>query len=228
MKLFDENSIFGRFCMKAGNVILVNLQFILTLIPVVTAGAGLCSMYYCMLRLVRYGDIFPIKDFWRSFRENFKKATITWLVLILLALFLFVDYRIAMQMPGIGLLCQIVVGAFSMMMLLLTMYLFPVMAGFEGKVRELMKYAFFFVGKNIGLAIMIAGINLVPLACTYVFFKWFALWAFLWCFFGFSFFAYINSFFFMRLFRDYLEPLEEEGSVQFDEKILEDMKKLGI
>lgn len=230
MKIFDNDSIFGRLCAKVGVVILVNVQFVFTIIPIVTAGAGFCAMYHCMLRLVRYGEVRFFADFWKSFRQNFKKATLTWLLFLAAIVILAVDLRISIYMTGIWKSFRFAVGGACLALFLIALYIFPVMAAFEGTLRELLKNSIFFIGKNIFSAAIIAGMNAVPLFLTYQFFEWMPLTAFLWCFFGFALVSCINSVFFLKLFEEYLEPVEVPKKERQEncKKTLKEMKRLGI
>ena len=201
LAFLNNDSTFGKICTFIGTVILVNLMFVLTLIPLITAGAGFCAMYYSMLKLVRYKEINPFEEFYHGFKDNFKKATLSWIGILALAIFFFVDLRICSYMDGVLKNCVFVVWAGIIALAVIAMYLFPVMASFEGKIRTCIKNSVFFIG-------------ILPLS------------AFIWCVCGFAMIAFVNSMFLMRLFSKYLDPLDEEEERNNERKILEDMRKL--
>lgn len=226
LHFLDSESTFGRICAFLGSVIVVNLLFILTLIPVVTAGAGLCGLYYAMLRLVRHKEISPVADFFRGFRENFKKATLAFLILAVLAVLLLVELRICPFMPSPLRYCAAALYAGLFVLLVLAVYLFPVMAAFESRLRGLAKLSIFFaVGDPLGTAGVVL-LNVVPLALTYLLPALLPLAAFLWCMGGFAFVAFANAAIMMRRFRRYLEPLPSEREEAERKRILEEMKML--
>lgn len=227
--IFEQNNLFGRFCGKIGSIILVNLLFIISLLPVITVGAGMCAMYYSMLSLVRYGDINPVKIFWKGFRQNFKQATATWFLIIIVVLLFYADFRITTYMTGGMRIFQIMVGAVGIVTVLVIMYLFPIMATFEGKLRDLLKNCIYFIGKNPVTALMIAVFNICPMVLTYVFFEYLPLSAFLWCAIGFSLVAFINANFLYRLFKVNLDVIDNEKNIyKNDKKQLIEMEKLGM
>ena len=55
-EFFGNDSLFGRIFGTLGNMITVNLLFIVCSIPVITFGASFTSMYYALLRNLKYGD----------------------------------------------------------------------------------------------------------------------------------------------------------------------------
>ena len=61
LAFLNNDSTFGKICTFIGTVILVNLMFVLTLLPMITADAGFCAMYYSILKIVRY--ILPLSAF---------------------------------------------------------------------------------------------------------------------------------------------------------------------
>ena len=226
LSFLNNDSAFGRFCTVIGTIILVNLMFVVTLIPVITAGAGFCAMYYSMLKLVRYKEINPFAEFFQGFKDNFKKATLAWLGVAALAVFLMADLRICSYMTGMLHNCVFVVWIGIIALAVIAMYLSPVMASFEGKIRDSIKNSVFFAGSNILYVLIIAFLNIAPMVLTYLYLSLLPLWAFIWCLCGFALVAFINSMFFMRLFEKYLTPLEEDEEAANERKILEDMRRL--
>ena len=81
----DNDSFFGRFMTKLGIIIAANIMFVLLSIPFFTIGAGFSALYYVMFRTLRSeGVVNPFKEFWTGLRVNFKQATISWILFVLL------------------------------------------------------------------------------------------------------------------------------------------------
>ena len=57
------------------DLLLLNFLFIITSIPIFTIGASLCALYSVNLKMTRKEESYVIKDFFRSFRQNFRQAT---------------------------------------------------------------------------------------------------------------------------------------------------------
>ena len=77
--LFDPESqimqILSRFC----DIVILNLVFLLTCIPIFTIGAANTALYDVVFRMDtdREGKLLP--TYFHSFRENFRQSTILWL-----------------------------------------------------------------------------------------------------------------------------------------------------
>lgn len=204
LSFLDNDSKFGQICTWTGTIIAANLLFIVTLIPIVTAGAGLCALYYTMLKLVRYKEVNPFRVFIRGFRENFKTATLAWVLLLLFGLFLTADLRICSFMSGMLHGCVYVIYAAGIAAGVIALYLFPVMASFRGGLFASVRNSMFFAGKNFLYVLIIACVTTVPMFMTYVHADMLPLYAFLWCLFGFALTAFCNSLLLMRLFAPHL------------------------
>ena len=90
-----------RFLNKLTDLVFLNFLFLLCSLPVVTMGASLTAMYAVNLRSVREGDGYVAKRFFAAFRENFRQATVCWLIVLGTALLLFVDV-VFWQRSGMG------------------------------------------------------------------------------------------------------------------------------
>ena len=63
------------------SLIKVNLLFFLFCIPVITIPAAYCAMTRIIVSMVRDKEHFLWTDFWNTFRKEFKKATVSGLIL---------------------------------------------------------------------------------------------------------------------------------------------------
>ena len=96
---------------------------------------------------------------------------------------------------------------------ILALYIFPVIAAFANTLRNLLKNAFLFAFMHFPSTLTIAVISILPMYMTYRDLKLLPLYACCWFFFGFGLPAYINSFFFYRMFRPYIETSENEEAI---------------
>ena len=75
-------SLFDRIFGFLGQLIALNLLWIVCSLPVITAGASTTALFYCTLKLHKDGDIRVIYDFFRSFKQNFKQSTLIWILML--------------------------------------------------------------------------------------------------------------------------------------------------
>ena len=209
MNIFNENGMFSRFFGKIGDILILNVLFLICSLPVVTFGISLTSMQYAFLRKIQYPDSSPARDFFRSFRRNFLQATLAWLLVIAFAFVVLVD--INMFRPGgvrpftpmyylflmIG-----VIGIFT------ALYLFPVIAAFENTLLNLCVQSFFLAAKNILWTLLIAAVTFLPLYFTLTDPQLLLATFIVWLLFGFGFLGWVNSFIYYHVFRPWLPAPE--------------------
>lgn len=61
----------------------LNILVFLCCIPVVTAGAAMCSMHTVLLKIYRNEDKRVVTDFFHAMKANFKNGTILWMLFLL-------------------------------------------------------------------------------------------------------------------------------------------------
>lgn len=85
-RIFDMDSPVMRFLGRLADLMILNLVTLLCCLPVVTIGASLTAMHYVLLKMVRNEESYIVRSFFKSFKENFKQATVIWLIILLLSL----------------------------------------------------------------------------------------------------------------------------------------------
>ena len=120
---------------KAADIVIINLLFIPTSLPVVTIGASASAMCYVMQRLSKNEEGYTAKDYFKAFWQNLKKGTQLWLLMLpVLVLMvwniwaLMVNYRL---FPGwiVGL-----TGMGSLIVLMVMLYIFPLQGRTTGRI----------------------------------------------------------------------------------------------
>lgn len=127
--IFHLDSPLWNILNKITDVIVLSLLFIITSIPVVTAGAALTALYYQMFRLSEDTEGNIVRGYFKTFGENFKKATPAWIVCLLTGLLLAGDFYICikMQMPAARFFMAVLLVAAVLFGMFLT-YFFPLLS----------------------------------------------------------------------------------------------------
>ncbi len=142
-KLFRMDSPLMRFLTKIADLMVLNILFCVTSIPLITIGASWTALYSVTLKMVRDEEGSVSRSYFRSFRQNFRQATLLWLgVLVVLAL-LVLDIRILNGMsegtaPG---LLRVGVEILALLGIMVLQYLFPSLARFEASLADTLKNA---------------------------------------------------------------------------------------
>ena len=94
MKFFDIDGPLMQGLTKIADLMILNFLTILCCIPVVTAGAAFTALHYMVLKLARNEEGYIAKGFFKSFKENFRQATIIWILVLISVAFIIFDYLI--------------------------------------------------------------------------------------------------------------------------------------
>ena len=219
---FNYDNPVWRFIGKFWDLILLNVLFIVCSIPVFTIGASTTAVYYVTLKLVRDEEGYTIRSFFKSFKENFKQATIIWLVLMAAGCVLFVDFFFFVRIPSGTLTFRTVMlaifGGMSIVWGAITLYVFPLQARFYNSVKRTLFNAFFMSIRHflqtIGMAAIDVGIVVISLFLVPQI-------GILLILFGFPLLAFINSFFLKHIFERYMpeeEPVDTELRPLFEDE----------
>lgn len=142
-KLFRMDSPLMRFLTKIADLMVLNILFCVTSIPLITIGASWTALYSVTLKMVRDEEGSVSRSYFQSFRQNFRQATLLWLgVLVVLAL-LVLDIRVLNGMaegtaPG---LLRVGVEILALLGIMVLQYLFPSLARFEASLADTLKNA---------------------------------------------------------------------------------------
>lgn len=203
MSLFDVNGLFMNELRKLANIVLCNLMFCVFSLPLFTAGAALAALYACMQAILANDeeDII-VKQYVHAFKENFKQATVIWLLCLLVAAFLGVYYSVVSRLGGgFGKVYRISFFVMCIVFLFGFQYLFPMQARYRNSVKNTLKNAWLL--SILALPWTVLSIVLVAAAIYVSFFMdpgGANAAVFLWGMLGFGLIAYMNSLFFQRAF----------------------------
>lgn len=204
MNFFNEDNFLHQFFLFLGKLIALNLLWMITSLPVITMGASTTALYYCTLKLHKDKDITSWKAFGKSFRNNFLQSTSIWLLVLLAAVCLWLEWQALATMPaGMARIFRYVVLAAGILLGLAAFYVFSTVAAFENKTFKLISYSLYFVLKRPHYAVAVAAITCLPMYFTLADALLFPAYLFVWLMCGFSLTAYVNSWFFWRLYRPF-------------------------
>lgn len=210
---FSNDSTFGRIMTKAWVIMAANILFVLCTVPIVTAGAGFAALHYTIMKMLRGdGDISPLSTFWQGFKANFKQASITWLVLLVLAVLIRLEWFWCGQFGGVFGMFRIGLGAIAGIALIIGLYMFPTMAAFKASLKELLKDSIFFAFRKPLYLIVILFFSIFPMVLTFTDAQMMPLYGFIWVTCGFSLVCLVADTLLIREYEPYLPKVDEFGS----------------
>lgn len=203
--LFGEGGILYRFLTKMTDLIILNLIFLLTCIPVVTIGASCTALYSLTLKMCKNEEAYIVRSYFRYFKENFRKGTLAWGICAAVILLFYVDFCILSRAdPQIRTVLTTAVLAAALLCAMIMSYVFPLMAKFENTLSNTFKNALIISMTRIQYTIPVTAVNLV---FVFVIFYGGVPMIYgipVYILVGFAFSAYINSFFLGKVFEKYV------------------------
>ena len=83
-RLFSLDSPLFSFLSKVADLIILNILVMICCIPIVTVGASLTALHYVVLKMVRNEDSYIVRSYFKPFKQNFRQATVIWLIMLLI------------------------------------------------------------------------------------------------------------------------------------------------
>ena len=213
--LFSMDSGLFRFLTRLADLMILNILFILCCIPIVTIGASITALYYVTLKMAVNEEGYIARAFLKSFRQNFKQATVIWLILFALGCVFGIDFYILYYSEGTLItVLRFCIGATALVYLMVLLYVFPTLARFYNSVKNTMRNALIMALADLPRTLLILVITAGSILIT--FFNGYTLWygLLVWVLFGFSLVAYANSFFLNKVFAKYTPEESPEDETE--------------
>ena len=142
MRFNWTDNVVMRALGKIGDMICLNVMWVICCIPIITIGASTTALYTVMLRMVKNEEGYIFRGFLKAFKSNFKQSTLIWLILLLLGIVWTVDFRVAGFMPGMaGIILSAIFLALGFTLLSVMIYIFPLTARYENGIKATFKNA---------------------------------------------------------------------------------------
>lgn len=159
-KLMSSLSLISDF------VITGVLWFIFSL-PIITVGASTDALFSTVFQMIKQEDTGPLKSFLRAFGEHFRRATVIWLIWLLLGAFLALDLYFYLMWSATGesfgvVLFSIFCGL-CLIYICVGMYLFPYTVVFSSNLRRTFLNSAYLSFRHLPVTLLMAIINLALL-----------------------------------------------------------------
>ncbi len=206
---FNSDSWFMQLISRFSTLVLLNLLFLCTCIPIFTIGAALTALYEVVFPMDTEREGKTVSAYLRAFAANFKQSTPIWLFFLLLIGASCTNAVFFSHMAGIpGQILSAAAVVILVNTVLVLGYVFPLMSQFDNTRRNTLKNALLLSIGNLPRTLVIAVINSFPWMLLFVNLYAFVQLGFLWFALYFAAAAYFNSRVLMKVF----QPLRESAS----------------
>lgn len=201
MKLNPENKFFS-FMSLTGDLILLNLLFLITCIPVVTAGTSAAALYAAVKKRITGKESYIIRDYFSAWKTNFKNASVIWLILLFIILLmsaftLYIAKAPASLKGTILYTCLFLLLSFSLL------YTFPLQATFVNTPLNILRNSCLTAFCHLPWSLLLFFTTYAPLLVTLVYPSAFYYLAVYWLLTGFSLCAVFSVIITGKVFSEY-------------------------
>lgn len=143
---------------SAVDAILLNIMWLITCIPIFTIGAATTAFYYTTHKVIRNQRSGIWKEYWSSFKGNFKQATKIWLIFIVIFAVFYFDISICIEYlkagDSLGVMAYFFIGL-TALALIWFMYVFAYIARFEDNIKTTLKNSAIMAITNPGYSLIV-------------------------------------------------------------------------
>lgn len=190
------------FISRLADLCVLNLVWIIASLPIFTIGASSTAMLTLTIEMVKGNEVKVIRDFFKAFKANFKRATIIWLIMLGTGLFIGLDYYMFGNMSGaFGKVIKYLITFIAVYYSFMLIYIFAILPTYKNTVKNAFRNSVLLPFINLPYSLILLGLILVAIYVTLYdlefFFKYGLL---IWLMLGFATMAYLSSFIFVRIF----------------------------
>ena len=196
-----DNKFFS-FMSLVGDIILLNVLFIITSIPIITVGVSLTALYASLKKRIRGHESYAARDYFKYWKENARNGLIIWCVLLpfLLAMVVFTSY-IANTLENLPAVCAYFL-LFLILLFILT-YAFPLQATFINTPPRILLNSLLTALSHLPYTLALIFITSIPVCLTLYFPRAFYFACAYWLLLGFSINTSISAVITGKVFKHY-------------------------
>lgn len=150
MNIFSYNSKFTQILLKLCYSCYLNLLWFICSLPIFTIGAATSALYYTCLKIIRNTEGNVTRTFFKAFKENFRQATVIWLIMLAVGLFLAFDFYIlyhlrlnsALPLAVFWTILTAILIAVTIVYFIILFMIFPLQASVINTTANMFKNAF--------------------------------------------------------------------------------------
>lgn len=158
--MFSPDSRVMQRLNQAADLLILNLLFVLTSLPVLTIGPALAALYRVAFAMGTRRESGVLRSYLRAFRESFLPALWAWLILLGVGAALALDWSL---LTNVGLLWfRAAIGLLMVLELLAAALVFPLVSLFRNSTQQTLKNGLVLSLGNLPRAAGVAGIWVFP------------------------------------------------------------------
>ncbi len=158
----------GKIC----DMLFISVVWVLFCIPVITIGPANTALYYAIVKVIRRERGYLFREFFKSFKLNFKRAAILGVVLTIMFVVLGFDLIWAYANLGSSKsTSSILFGvfiAFTFLLVCFSSYAFPILSRFDMTVKQLVKAGTFMSIRHLPSTLVMVVVTAAGIVGTFI------------------------------------------------------------
>ena len=201
---FSSDSKLMQAMGRIGDLVILNLLFLISCLPLFTIGAASAALYTVCFQMGTEKESGIFRTYAPAFRENFKQGTVVFLILALFLLAGFFDTLLLSSLAGWLRYGCILTAILLVLAVLMYSYAFPLLSQFSNGIRGTLKNALLLSLGYLPRSLLIAAVNVFPMTLALLDLYLFLQMGFLWVFLYFSAAAYLSTLLLKKVFARYM------------------------
>lgn len=214
--LFSPDSKIMRTMSRVGDLMVLNLLFLATCIPLVTIGAASAALYTVCFRFGTEKEGKLVRTYFRAFRGNLRQGAILWLIVLFFGAVSAANAWIFYSAQGVLHWAFLPFAVLFVLVVLLDGYIFPLLSQFSNSVGYTLKNALLLSVGYLPRSLLIAALNVFPFALLLFDLYRFLQTGFLWAMLYFAAAAYGNAALLKKVFAPYMGEQTEKEDLSDD------------
>lgn len=169
-EFFSLDSKFMQVANKVADLMWLNILTLVCCLPIFTIGAAVTAMHNVLLKIYRNEEGYITKQYFKSFKENFKQSTLIFLIYIFLLIVFILDFRIIINgVIAVPKFLLYVLLALAIIAAISYVWVFVLQSRYENKIRTTIKNSLVVGISKPWYSTMMLLFLLIPLLAIYYF-----------------------------------------------------------
>jgi uncharacterized membrane protein YesL len=165
--IFSHEGVLFRITERIGNLILLNLLYLITCIPIVTIGPATAALHYVTLKYAANEEDRVWEPFMHSFKQNLKQGILVGLITTFVGVGLAFSMYYIYQMVSAGLaldkVVMVIVSLTCILYLMANAYIYPLLARYENSIKQMLRTALLLAIRHLPATVCLGIISGAPI-----------------------------------------------------------------
>ena len=202
--LFNLDNPLMQMLTRVGEMIIINFLTILCSLPIITAGAAISAAHRIKQDYLMENESTIVKTYFRVFKENFKQATIVWLVFVVIIAALLCDAMlIYLFIQGtLRNVFVILLSAVAIVVFGISLYIFPLLTRYRNTLVQHLHNSLILMITKLPRTLGMMALHALPFVILWLSYNVFLQTLVFWLFVGASFTIFMDTFLLKPVFQE--------------------------